>query len=107
MNLYRIGWYEFANDPRPITYPPQAPILAWWCSGARCSDWASVMIAYVEAESEEEAKAAIIADWPLINEADKEWNFCEQKDVYIPSERFSEKDWMKPRLEKWARKQQE
>ena len=89
-----ISWYQPTEDHRPLTYPPNASILGWWCTGTRGSDDASTMCALVSADSEEAAKQAIRKDWP---EAE-EWRFCEKKESLELSDRFPLSDWMEPRF---------
>jgi len=93
MMRFWLSWYETATDHRPLTFPPNAAILGWWCSGERCSDEASILVAIVEGDDEDAAKAAVVKDWP----GEKEWRFCNEWDGKL-SDRFPPQDWMIPRL---------
>jgi len=92
-----ISWYEPAVDCRPVTFPPNAAILGWWCTGERCYDEASILVAVVEGEDEDAAKAAVRLDWPGVEHKDKEWRSCEEWDGYL-SDRFPPREWMIRRL---------
>jgi hypothetical protein len=104
--LWWLSWDQTTSDERPLTFPPNEAILGWWNSGSRCSDDAHTICAFVQAETEEEAKAAVKKDWP---EAE-EWRFCGETSVkpgdrfplketsVKPGDRFPLKDWMKPRF---------
>ncbi len=95
-----ISWYQPTQDKRPLTYPPNAAVLGWWCSGQRCDDDALTLCAWtlcavVEATTPLSAKRAINKDWP---EA-KEWRFCEPtEDDFVPSDRFVKEPWQCERL---------
>ena len=91
-----ISWFQPTEDHRPLTYPPNEKIVCWWCTGTRVEDNASTLVAFVIGNSEEEAKAAILKDWP---EAE-EWRFCQEKENKDLSDRFPLSDWMKERMNK-------
>lgn len=74
MNRYWVSWLQTTEDYRPLTFPPNGRVLGWWCSGYRSSDDAATICALVAAETEDDAKAVILKDWP---EAD-EWRFCDE-----------------------------
>lgn len=96
MRHFWISWHQPTQDHRPLTYPPRSQILGWWCTGVRCSDYASTMCAQVKADSEAAAKGAILKDWP---EA-AEWRFCNETDASPPeSYRFPLSEWMRPRFD--------
>jgi hypothetical protein len=97
VNRYWLSWIQPTKDFRPLTDPPNAAILGWWCSGYDSDDNAT-LCAGVEAKSERSAKAAVHIDWP---EA-KVWRFCEAvPDDFMPSDRFPLKDWA---LQRWERR---
>lgn len=93
MRRYWLSWVQPSEDERPLTYPPNALIRGWWCSGF--TDDGATLCAVVDAESEREAKRAVREDWP---EA-KDWRFIEKvADDFVPSSRFPAEEWMVPRL---------
>ena len=92
---YWVGWYQPTEDYRPMMYPPNEHILGWWCSGQRFSDDAWMVVAVVEADGEEGVEAAILEDWPEV----EEWNFItEQGSNFVPGDRFPLSDWMVERF---------
>ncbi len=82
------SWYEFADDWRSVTYPPNQSIVGYWCSGY--SGNASTVCAWVVAKNEKEAKRAIRADWPGQH---KRWRFFIEKTIQ-DGDRFKFDDWM-------------
>ena len=96
MSRFWISWYQPTEDYRPLTDPPNAAVLGWWCSGERCSDSAATLCALVEAKDERRAYVVIKKDWP---EAE-EWRFCEPRDeAWEPNDRFPvEHDWVRARI---------
>ena len=85
MKRYWISWYQPTEDYRPLKWPLPKEILGWWCSGLRCSDDASTLVAWVEAESNESAEKLIKKYWP---EA-KEWRFNDEVELdWKPNDRF-------------------
>lgn len=83
-----ISWYQPTPDPRPLQYPPTAGILAWWQTGD--SDKGGVLVALVDAETEESAKEHVQVNWPEASE----WRFCEDKADKTFTPRFPVQDWM-------------
>lgn len=99
MRQFWMSWYQPTEDYRPLKYPPNLGVLAYWCSGSRLSDDAHTLVAWVIAPNVRTAKAIIRIDWP---EAD-EWRLCEEleKSWWPPSNRFPiDKKWEKDRIEK-------
>ncbi len=96
MKCFWMSWYQQSEDYRPLTYPPNAAILGWWCSGVRDDDeGSSILCAAVLAESMELAEAAVHLDWP---EA-REWRFCSERDLnFLPGDRFPLAAWMAERF---------
>jgi len=95
---YWISWYEFADDYRPLNYPPRKEVLGWWCTGGGGGDKDNTLAACVEADSEETAKKIIESEWP--NKDEQDWRFCSDKgDDFVPGDRFPLGDWMKERFE--------
>lgn len=88
------SWYQPTEDFRPKSDPPNPSILAWWNTGLRCSDQASTLVAWVEADSAAMAKERIQIDWP---EA-KEWRFCDPSNGWAISDRFPLDGWMARRV---------
>lgn len=90
---YWISWWQPGDDPRPLHSPPKTErVLGWWVSGE--SETHSSICALVQADNEEEAKLAVIVDWP--ESKDAEWRFLQEKDAkwVPPADRFPPKDWM-------------
>lgn len=86
---YWISWWQ---DQQPFEFAP------WWVSGWRCGeaeDQPSICAA-VQAESENAAKAAIIAAHDSPQPDDLDWRFIEERpDDWTPyNSRFEKADWM-------------
>lgn len=86
-----ISWYQPTEDHRPLQYPPTPAILAWWQTGD--SDKGAVLVALVDAETEESAKEHVQVNWPEANE----WRFCDDKADKTFGNRFPVSDWMAER----------
>lgn len=100
---YWLSWVQPTDDPRPLTYPPQPPILGWWRTGYDADD-NFTLVALVAAESDGEAKSAVREDWP---EAEH-WRFCDEVPLdWRPSNRFILDDWMRDRIGQEAVKEME
>jgi hypothetical protein len=97
--LFWLSWEQPTEDYRPLTYPPNKQILGWWCSGSGEDYW--TICAYIEAEGDNDARAAVLKDWPEAFDRGAEWRIFQECDKYAPSDRFPPGDWMEPRLEKW------
>ena len=94
MKRFWLSWIEPSEDYRPLTFPPNAAILGWWCSGY--GD-AAILCAAVEAKSEDAAWKAVAKDWP----GTKRKRFCDEKDAeWRPGDRFPLSEWMESRFEK-------
>lgn len=88
------SWVQPTDDHRPKTYPPNAAILGWWCSGYDADDNAT-LVALIEAADEDAALRAVTADWPEI----AGWRFIETcGPEFRLSDRFPLSDWMKQRI---------
>ena len=89
-----LSWVQPTEDYRPLTYPPNAAILGWWCSGYDNGDRATLG-ALVEARSERDAKRAVHQDWPEATG----WRFVEERPSdWLPGDRFPLDPWMQERL---------
>lgn len=80
---YWISWLQPTDDYRPLTYPPK-DVIGYWCTGQECgeSSQAYILCAVVTAENVQEAKNAILINWP---EAER-WRFADMKsDTWMPS----------------------
>lgn len=89
-----LSWWQPTEDHRPLTDPPNAQVLGWWCSGYE-DDGTPTLCAYVQADSEELAYFYVSISWP---EA-KNWRFCEERAMdWIPGDRFPLAPWMRERL---------
>ena len=89
-----ISWFVAEEDHRPLTYPPNAAVLGWWCTGYDASDHA-ILCGLIEAKTEAAAKTAVKKDWPGIA-----FRFVQQlSGSGLPlSDRFPLADWMRDRL---------
>ena len=99
MRRYWLSWWQPDPDYWPPVEPPTAPILGWWCSGVRSDDdWEDKdfsICAFVEADTQVEAWAAVHANWPNVGEK----RFCELVEPdYLPSNRFPLEPWMIERI---------
>jgi hypothetical protein len=95
MKRFWMSWFQPTEDHRPLTYPPNAGILGWWCSGQR-EDGAWTLCALVQARWELPAKIAVRKDWPEATE----WRFVrEVASDFSPGDRFPLSDWMKERMQ--------
>ena len=66
------------------------PILGWWQTGETEDGW-KTLVALVAANSEQEAKETVNADWPEAYD----WRFCDEVDlIFRPSNRFVRERWM-------------
>ena len=87
-----ISWYQPTGDHRPLAYPPHRSILGWWCTGF-ADEGTATLCALVDATNEDDAKAAVIKEWP---EAER-WRFCNEHDGDL-GDRFPLSDWMRERM---------
>lgn len=98
-----LSWEECSEDYRPITDPPTRAVLAWWCSGEAGDGSFSTLVALVEAEDEDSAKAAVLESWPLdgSNRGGQRWRFCEERSFdWRPGDRFPlGNGWARERVE--------
>lgn len=107
MKRFWISWYQPTEDYRPLTDPPNAAILGWWCSGYGESAeirklWgltprqtSATLCALVNADSRESAENAVHIDWPEATE----WRFCYERECdFLPGDRFPLSDWVRDRL---------
>jgi hypothetical protein len=93
---YWISWVQTSEDYRPLTYPPNAAVLGWWCSGTNHDG--AILCAVVAADSKQEAVSAVLIDWPEIN--GDFLRFCDEyASDFKPADRFVIKDWMKERFQ--------
>jgi len=91
-----LSWNEYADDYRPLKYPPNEQILGWWCSGY--GDGYATLCALVSATHENDAWKAVKKDWP---QRSVETRFCDEvADDYDPRKggRFVGEDWMEKRI---------
>lgn len=96
MSRYWCSWVCTEEDHRPVTYPPGAGVLGWWCSGYDAAD-NSTLCALIEAEDADAVAGVVRADWPEFGGA---WRI-EPKvvpDDFLPGDRFPLSDWMRERV---------
>lgn len=94
MNRYWCSFFFTGEDYRPLMFPPPAGILGYWSSGIRCSDDATTLCIWVEAESEEKARELIASEGAWPESKDAEWRFF-QKATTAPCGRFQPSEWNK------------
>lgn len=99
MKRFWLSWYQPGLDHRPLTYPPNAAILGWWCTGSGEHggfEDVDILCALVEAGSEDSAWKAVLVDWPDMIDH----RFIEQHEpnYTVTSDRFPLSDWMVPRM---------
>lgn len=101
-----ISWIQRTADYRPLTFPPNAAILGYWCSGYDGDDYA-VMCAAVDAEDATKACIAIFEDWPEAKDdmLANGWRLFQhdKDDDWRPSDRFPLSDWMEERFNEHRR----
>jgi hypothetical protein len=92
-----LSWVDPCQDYRPLHDPPNPSILGWWHSGY--ADDGATICAAVEAHSPDDARDAVILDWPEVSQI-HDWRFCEPVAIdWRPNDRFPLADWMVPRFD--------
>lgn len=95
LTRFWMSWEERSKDYRPLKSPPNKAVLGWWCSGYAGDGSHSMLVAWVEAKNERDAKKAIAQDWP----GKRTWRFIETREPdWRPSDRFPLADWTKERV---------
>ena len=80
-----VSWVCREKDYRPVLFPVQRPILAWWCSGFDHNS--DNLVALLECATEQECRDAIAKHWPEFH--GQAWRFCENKGPdFLPNDRF-------------------
>lgn len=98
VSWYWVSWEEVSGDYRPLTFPPNDRILGWWCTGE--GPGYSTLCAAVKAETEDEARAAVLRDWPQAFVRNPAWRICQHcHGSWDGSDRFPLSRWMRPRME--------
>jgi len=92
-----VSWVQSTKDFRPMTDPPNATILGWWCTGFDAEERA-ILCAAVLAKTERDAKRNVAIDWPESRGA--EWRFSQPLESLELSDRFPLKGWAKERFER-------
>ena len=92
--FFWISWHQPTKDYRPLTSPPNEKVLGLWCTGVRCKDGASTLVAMVKSSNESAAKCSILKDWPEAID----WRFCDEKSLKSLSDRFPLNAWMEKRF---------
>ena len=98
----RRFWYSWMepmdpaaeNDCRPLTFPPNASILGWWCSGEGSNYF--TLVAWIQAADEASVRNAVLVDWPNAGNE----RFCKSvENDWRPSDRFPlSEEWMTQRI---------
>lgn len=89
MNRFWISWHQPTEDWRSINFPPIG-VMGYWCSGYRGEDDVPILVALVDAESEDDAKAVVLKDWPEATD----WRFVKKRTQdYRTGDRFPLPDW--------------
>lgn len=90
-----VSWVQPGCDHRPLTYPPNAAILGWWCSGFNEAD-ESILCALVEATDDIAVTEAIKQDWSEFDQSG--WRFFNVVATdFLPGDRFPLTPWMQER----------
>ena len=105
MKRFWICWHQPTEDERPLTFPPNAAILGWWCTGYGYGyeqedlPIIPVICALVEADTLPAALKAIKKDWPEaeLNGSD-DWDAEVEANWLPPKDRFPPSDWMSERM---------
>lgn len=93
-----LSWVQPTEDFRPLTDPPDAGVIGWWCSGYDGDDRA-LLCALVRALNLSAAKSCILRSWPEAPARRTEWRIEEERaSDWLPSNRFPLSPWMKRRL---------
>lgn len=93
-----LSWPQPTEDFRPLTDPPDARVLGWWCSGYDSQDRAT-LCALVTGRTMQEAKQAVRVSWPEAPRARGHWRIEEERDSeWTPGDRFPLDPWMEQRL---------
>jgi hypothetical protein len=91
-----VSWEEKSLDFRPLREPPGPDVLDWWFRGSAGDNSHSTLVAWVEAQDEDAAKAAVQEDWPG---TDRTWRFCREVEAdWRPGTRFPLSDECRARL---------
>ena len=92
-----LSWHQPTDDFRPLTDPPNAAVLGWWCSGYDADD-TPILCALVSAVNTRAAKQKVRLSWPEAPSARREWRIeQEQEPDWLPGDRFPLSDWMQKR----------
>lgn len=95
-NVWWLSWVQPTPDYRPVTDPPNAGVLGWWCTGFDSED-SAILCAAVIGKNENDAKDKVIEDWPEAETST--WRFCEPMEhPYKLSDRFPLDGWAKERF---------
>ena len=96
--LFWLSWPQPTADFRPLTDPPDARVMGWWCSGQDAEDRA-LLCALVEGRTMQEAKLGVRASWPEAPSVRCSWRIeQEREDDWTPGDRFPLSTWMRRRL---------
>lgn len=86
MKRFWISWLQDTEDFHPITSPPNPSIVGWWRSSE--SDDFHVLCAVVDARNADEARDAILQEWPLAMEQ-AGWSHFDNKPLdWLPHNSF-------------------
>lgn len=90
-----LSWQQQTEDHRPLTCPPNAAILGWWCTGYDGRGNAT-LCALVQAKSEKDAENQVYVDWPEAGP----WRFNDEVtgDLSLGDRYVIDQDWMRERL---------
>lgn len=99
MKRYWLSWPQPTEDFRPLTDPPDARVLGWWCSGYDSNDVA-LLCALVQGVTLNDAKSGVRASWPEAPNRYQAWRIEEERPSdWLPGDRFPiDKPWMRQRI---------
>lgn len=94
-----LSWPQPTTDYRPLTDPPRAGIIGWWCSGYD-SDNVAILCALVQANTLRSAKAIIRQSWPEAPLKNQVWRIEDDYPTdWLPGDRFPLSGWMQSRFD--------
>jgi hypothetical protein len=94
-----LSWVQPTKDFRPLTDPPAANVLGWWCTGHDADDHATIC-ALVQGDCLETAQASVRESWPEAPARTRAWRIEDEVPPdALPGDRFPLKPWMQERLD--------
>lgn len=95
--LWWLSWPQPMSDYRPLTDPPDAKVLGWWCTGYTSENHAT-LCALVAATTIGGAKAAVRRSWPEAPSKSQSWRLEESLSELPDEGRFPRDGWIGRRI---------